>query len=130
MEFYLSIQDSRVWGQEYGANNISLGVNEAWINFILNPKWNLKIGRQNVGYDDNRLISDLDWSNWGNAFDIGRLQYKNDKNHLRSDFSIGVNNKKNTPYRTSFDVEMFRYFTFWWINKKFFDKNSVFLCLT
>lgn len=121
MEFYLSIQDSRVWGQEYGDHNISLGVNEAYVNFLINTNLNIKVGRQNVGYNDNRLISDLDWSNWGSALDIARLQYHNAKSGLKTDFSFGVNNKRNSPYQTSFNVRIFRYFAFWWINKKFMD---------
>lgn len=126
MEFYMSFQDSRVWGQEYGEHNISLGLNEAYINFLINPALNIKIGRQDVGYNDNRLISDLDWSNWGSALDIARLQYKNLRTGLSTDFSFGVNNKRNSPYQTSFDVRMFRYFAFWWINKKFLnDKISI-----
>jgi len=123
MKFFLSLQDSRVWGQEYGKVNNTLGVHEAYIVFFLNNNLNFILGRQNVGYDDNRLISDLDWSNWGNALDIARLRYRNPGRNMGCDFSFGVNNIKNTPFQTSFDVEMYRYFAYLWLNKKLFDKK-------
>ncbi|MEJ7738469.1 MAG: alginate export family protein [Chitinophagaceae bacterium] len=75
--FQTSVQDVRVWGQD--ASTISnndgnkFGIHEAWANIILaNVKdssfdkslleyFSLKIGRQELLYDDSRLLGNLDW---------------------------------------------------------------------
>lgn len=72
-----SVQDVRVWGQD--ASTISafdgskLGLHEAWAEIILANKKDtsfrkksveylaLKIGRQELLYDDSRLLGNLDW---------------------------------------------------------------------
>jgi hypothetical protein len=77
LNFNLSVQDIRVWGQD--ASSISnadgnrLMVHEAWAEVTLmnsadttiKTKWldnlSFKIGRQALIYDDVRLLGDLDW---------------------------------------------------------------------
>ncbi|HEX5653562.1 MAG TPA: alginate export family protein [Chitinophagaceae bacterium] len=75
--FHTSIQDVRVWGQD--ASSISpadgnrLGVHEAWAELVLANKkdtsfphspldyFAVKVGRQELVYDDSRLLGNLDW---------------------------------------------------------------------
>jgi hypothetical protein len=75
--FQASVQDIRVWGQD--ASSISnsdgsrLGVHEAWADIVLSGKkdtsfknplfeyLSVKIGRQELLYDDSRLLGNLDW---------------------------------------------------------------------
>lgn len=75
--FRTTVQDVRVWGQD--ASTISatdgnrLMVHEAWAEIILDDKndsaiarsfadyFSIKIGRQELLYDDSRLLGNLDW---------------------------------------------------------------------
>ncbi|MDP4265153.1 MAG: alginate export family protein [Bacteroidota bacterium] len=75
--FHTSVQDIRVWGQD--ASTISnndgnrLSVHEAWAELVLANKsdssfrkpgvdyFGVKIGRQELLYDDSRLLGNLDW---------------------------------------------------------------------
>jgi hypothetical protein len=63
----LSIQDVRVWGQDAStinnADGTKLGVHEAWAEVILSDSigLSLKAGRQELLYDDSRLLGNLDW---------------------------------------------------------------------
>ena len=75
--FNASIQDVRVWGQDASTINNAdgnrLGVHEAWAEiFLANKKdtsfkksyvdaFSIKIGRQELLYDDSRLLGNLDW---------------------------------------------------------------------
>src|SRR5687767_1678859 len=72
-----SLQDVRVWGQDAStisnADGNKLGVHEAWAEIILANKndstfrfhpvdyFALKLGRQELMYDDSRLLGNLDW---------------------------------------------------------------------
>lgn len=66
--FKITVQDIRVWGsqpQTVGTaaqqNNSGayIAVHEAWAEALLNEKWSLKFGRQEIVYDDHRIFGDL-----------------------------------------------------------------------
>ncbi|MES2773590.1 MAG: alginate export family protein [Bacteroidota bacterium] len=76
--FQTSLQDVRVWGQDAStisnADGSKLGVHEAWADIILFNKkdtafkksapveyFSVKVGRQELLYDDSRLLGNLDW---------------------------------------------------------------------
>lgn len=75
--FQTSLQDVRVWGQDASsispADGSRLGVHEAWAEIALANKkdtsfknsgvdyFGVKIGRQELLYDDSRLLGNLDW---------------------------------------------------------------------
>jgi hypothetical protein len=88
--FGVSIQDVRVWGQD--ASSISnadgnrLMLHEGWadltlanradttIKFTLIDLMSLKIGRQELSYDDVRLLGNLDWLQQGRRHDMALLK--------------------------------------------------------
>ena len=76
--FQMSLQDVRVWGQDAstlsGNDGSKLGLHEAWAEIALANKkdtsfkhspvdyFAVKIGRQELVYDDSRLLGNLDWA--------------------------------------------------------------------
>ncbi len=76
--FQTSVQDVRLWGQDAStisaADGNKLGVHEAWGEVILSNKkdaafksspvdyFAVKLGRQEIAYDDERLLGALDWT--------------------------------------------------------------------
>jgi hypothetical protein len=83
--FQASIQDVRLWGQDAStitvADGSKLGLHEAWAELILANKkdtsfktspvdyFAIKIGRQEILYDDERLLGNLDWTQQGRRHD-------------------------------------------------------------
>ena len=77
VSFQFTAQDVRVWGQDAAtinpADGAKLGVHEAWAEVALANKkdslfkkpaleyFGFKIGRQELLYDDSRLLGNLDW---------------------------------------------------------------------
>jgi hypothetical protein len=75
--FHVSVQDVRVWGADAStinnADGSRLGVHEAWAEIVLaNAKdssirkgpveyFGIRAGRQELVYDDQRLLGNLDW---------------------------------------------------------------------
>jgi hypothetical protein len=90
LTFGASIQDVRVWGQD--ASSISnadgnrLMLHEGWADLTLFNKadttikakgidlMSIKIGRQELSYDDVRLIGNLDWLQQGRRHDMALLK--------------------------------------------------------
>lgn len=71
LEMYLSLQDARVWGEVSSTNQRSgsLNVNEAWAKYQFTENTGIKVGRQILSFDDERLIGALDWQMQGRSFD-------------------------------------------------------------
>ena len=83
--FQTTLQDVRLWGQDAStitaADGNRLGVHEAWAEIILSNKndtsfknsifqyLSLKVGRQEIVYDDERLLGNLDWMQQGRRHD-------------------------------------------------------------
>lgn len=89
-KLYTSLQDVRVWGQDASTiNRVTADANdgflvhEAWGEIILNDtvskieNLSLKVGRQEIIYDDQRLFGNLDWLQQGRRHDAAILKYSN-----------------------------------------------------
>jgi len=83
--FQTTVQDVRLWGQDASTITVTdgsrLGIHEAWAEIILSNKkdtsfkvspldyFAIKIGRQEISYDDERLLGGLDWTQQGRRHD-------------------------------------------------------------
>lgn len=71
----LALQDVRIWG-EVGQINKTDGlfsVHEAYGDYLFNSKTYLRIGRQELVYDDHRVLGSLDWAAQGRSHDALRF---------------------------------------------------------
>ncbi len=78
LQVYFSAQDIRLWG-ETGSNNGKnqlFTLSEAWAKYQLAPKFSLKVGRQELSYDNERLVGGLDWSMASRRFDALKAVWK------------------------------------------------------
>jgi hypothetical protein len=102
IEFRMSIQDTRLWGQDASTINNSDGnrlmLHEGWalMNFLVDssdhghqyPKLQVKVGRQSLLYDDSRLLGDLDWLQQGRRHDALVVKYRNPIFHADAGFAF------------------------------------------
>jgi hypothetical protein len=89
-EFYLSVQDIRTWGSN-GQLNVSDGfmsVHQAWAKVNFNPKLGLKLGRQEIIYDDHRIFGNVDWAQQARSHDAAILKYGSEKVKLDVGFAF------------------------------------------
>jgi hypothetical protein len=97
----LSIQDVRTWGDADNVNATgvtgksynNMDIYEAWVNFKFTNS-NLKLGRQEMKYDDQRHISWRNWWDTGMTYDAATFTYKNKNTGLRFDISASYNSRK------------------------------------
>lgn len=115
LDVFLSLQDARVWGQQdprEGQTGTSTTVTqtstfplyffEAYAEPHFGDKWSLRIGRQRVIYDNQRLFAENNWRLPGNSHDAIRLIYNNKinfTNELLFSFGQSGENLFTTKYQ-------------------------------
>lgn len=84
VSFFVSIQDVRTWGStpQANASDGSLSVHEAWSEIHLDTNWTLKLGRQELNYDNARFLGNLDWAFQARSHDIALLKFEKQKTKL------------------------------------------------
>ncbi len=100
----VTVQDVRVWGQDVStinksttADNNGLMLHEAWAEIGLTDTackrstLSLKIGRQELVYDDQRLIGNLDWLQQARRHDAAVLQFAGPVWKLHAGFAFNQN---------------------------------------
>jgi hypothetical protein len=89
--FYMSVQDIRVWGNtsQVKATDPFLSVHEAWAETRLGEHWRLKLGRQELNYDNVRFLGNLDWALQGRAHDFALAKFE--KGQMKLHFGGGYN---------------------------------------
>lgn len=121
----LSLQDVRVWGDEALKKDMpSVSIQEAWFKYDFNDLFSLKLGRQNIGYDDSRLISAVDWNQNSAKHDALLLSYK--KNDFNIDFVSAYNQAGMSTFGTDYSsiVNHYKTLNILWLSKTW-EKASV-----
>ena len=113
------VQDVRIWGntsQIYKTDPSLTNFYEAWGEYHFTPSVSLRIGRQELDYDNARFLGDLDWAAQGRSHDAVRFIYDNqagfalhagaafnqnvpfEPGQLSGTYYAGVNNYKTMQY--------------------------------
>jgi len=77
---FLQLQDVRKWGEEtstlgdYDADGLDL--HQGWAEVRIWRGLHLRLGRQEIAYDDHRLVGTVNWSQQGRSFDAARLWWQ------------------------------------------------------
>ncbi len=127
LESRLTLQDARVWGEStIMGDDVSSGIYEAWAKYYFSPNFSLKIGRQELKYDDQRLLSWRNWKSYGASYDIALLQYENLESGVNADLGLGMNNvaesKSQLPYTVAGSP---KYLAYLWLSKKINDNFKI-----
>lgn len=123
INLYVSLQDYRVWGNEEQVKNFgSFGLHEGWAEFDIKKVVSFKMGRQELSYEDNRLLGNLDWVQQARSHDglVIKFQKKNTKLHVGSVFNQSTENTFGTVYK----LNNYKFLNYAWLNQKF-DSSRV-----
>ena len=119
LETKLSVFDFRVWGDQVWKKDIaSIGLNEAWAKININDYWFVKFGRQQLKYDNSRLISPVNWNQIGAAHDALKINYRQNgwNFDLTSAWNQSAQNKFGTDY--AFFNSFYKSLNIFWLSKK------------
>ena len=127
-KYMLSVQDVRVWGDHFQLAALSqqIMLHQAWAEYAFSKKISLKLGRQELNYDDARILGNVDWAQQARAHDLALLKYEADfKLHIGAAFNQMGENLKNTFY----PVTNYKTMQFVWFNKNISNLNLSLLFL-
>lgn len=150
-KIFTALQDVRVWGQDASSinrvtsdPNDGFMVHEAWAEISLVDtgkvikNFSFKIGRQELVYDDVRLLGNLDWLQQARRHDAALLKFEHNgwTAHLGAAYNQNAERKSNTIYNgvpTGYPAStnglntMYKAMQFLYIAKKHHFGNSSFL---
>ncbi len=120
---YLSLQDVRVWGnqKQLVANEASsVSVHEAWLEAYTCEKVALRLGRQELVYDDHRIFGNVGWTQQARSHDAAVLKYKTDG--LKLDMGVAYNQESQANSWISYNLANYKSMAFLWLHKNINEK--------
>jgi len=128
--FFLSFQDVRVWGdvKQLGENNNSLALHQAWGQIKFNPNFALKLGRQEIIYDDSRMFGNVGWAQQGRSHDAAIFKFGSENYKL--DLGIAYNQDTQALFGNLYTVGgNYKAMQYAWFHKDFSNVKASFLLL-
>ena len=106
LQVYFSVQDVSTWGdtQQLSAtdDNNSFSLFQAWMRYSFTPNWAIKLGRQVISYDDQRILGEVDWAMQGRFHDAAMVQYSKDK--FKLDLAFAYNQENQNSIGTDYTI--------------------------
>lgn len=123
--FKASIQDARVWGDEELKKDLGgLQVNELWMQYNFKHNLSVKIGRQELVYDDQRLLGNLDWANLTISHDALLLKYSNKDKKIAFHIGGAYNQIKENLFGTTYSLKNYKLLSFAYTKKEFKNEGN------
>lgn len=120
--FRLSAQDVRVWGETAQLqDNPNVNVHEAWARLKAAGNLHLKLGRQELIYDDQRLLGAVNWTQQARSHDALVLQYRHPQSELSLHAGGAWNQQGENLLGNTYAVNNYKAMGYFWAHKRFGD---------
>lgn len=130
-EIYISMQNVRVWGDVKTMNTSDKNgtmLYEAWGSFKLAEAWKVKLGRQEINFDDARILGNVAWAQQARSHDAASVQYA--QNGFRAQFFAAYNQSAENVVGNELDPNnTYKALQTLWINKQWEALSLSFLFL-
>lgn len=116
----ISVQDVFIWGSQpqlFSTSN-TLSVHQAWGQYFLTPSLSLKLGRQELVYDDERIFGNSNWDQQGRSHDVALLRYDG---MLRIDIGAAFNQDQKHLNGAYYNLHNYKMMQFVWLNTDIVD---------
>ncbi|MBK9291213.1 MAG: hypothetical protein IPM52_06275 [Bacteroidetes bacterium] len=114
----LSLQEVRFWGEtpQLGITGNRVMVHQAWAEWMFADGFSVKAGRQELNYDDARILGNVEWAQQARAHDLALFKYEKDfKLHLGFAFNQTADLLAGTRYALPGSYKSMQ---FMWYNRK------------
>jgi hypothetical protein len=120
LQAFIALQNVRVWGDVNTLSAIDINgttLHAGWAKAILNQQFSIKVGRQEVIYDDQRIFGNVDWAQTGRSHDALILSYRpNTTNQF--DIGLALNAETETLFDANYNVANYKSFQYIWYHTK------------
>jgi len=112
--FKVTMQNIRVWGDvgTLSSDDKATALHEAWGEALLGNGISLKLGRQEIVYDDHRIFGDVGWAQQARSHDALLFKYiPNANNRLDLGFALNADTQSNIDnlYSNAAGYKAFQY---------------------
>ena len=110
-----SPQNVKVWGDiaTTSKNDLYNSFHEASGEILFNKYYSFKVGRQELDYDDARVLGNVDWAMQARSHDALLLKIKPDSNNtIHAGFALNAN--KETNFQENYIVGQYKALQFLW----------------
>ena len=127
----LVLQDVRSWGNQsqlVANEEQATSVHEAWAEIQVLENLSLKVGRQELVYDDSRIFGNVGWAHQARSHDLALIKAKTP---MGCDIHVGLAYNENTARTNNlYGVgKSYKAMQFLWWNRKFGDVAASLLFL-
>ncbi len=129
-KIHVSAQDIRTWGSVANSAIDTKGlfsIYEAYGELNFTKKFNAKIGRQAISYDDDRIFGSLDWAMQGRRHDAAVLRYTDSTWAVHVGAAYNQNSESNKFVQ--YTINNYKEFEYLWATKSYKKFNFSFLFL-
>lgn len=131
LTLHFSFQDLRVWGdtpQLTFTDRNGLQVNAAWADIALDSSFHMKIGRQPLAYDDQRILGEANWAQQSRVHDA--LVLRHAKGSFKAHLGLAYNQSSQRLTGTFLDTPgTYKTMQYLWLHNDFGDVDASFLVL-
>ncbi|MCK4922373.1 MAG: alginate export family protein [Bacteroidales bacterium] len=119
-----SFQDVRTWGETTTKQDIpGIHLIEAWLELFFNPHLSLKIGRQVLKYDDQRLLASTNWNNISSSHDVTLLKFN--LNNFHTHLGLAYNNDMEKLTESYYPVKYYKALGYLWLSKSINENLNI-----
>jgi hypothetical protein len=125
-----TVQDLRVWGQQdprAPSSLATLQVFEGWVEPLITNKFSVRIGRQRLVYDNQRLFAENDWRLSGGVHDA--INFRLNTSKVVSELALAFNQSTERNFGTYYTTVGFTNYKFLAVNYLRYKPNK-YLTLT
>ncbi len=113
-------QDVRVWGDvEQLQSNANVNVHEAWTSVNISETFAARVGRQELVYDDHRLLGSVNWTQQARSHDALVLKFHDRESDFKIDVGGAYNQESEKLLDNSYSLNNYKALSYLWVNKQF-----------
>jgi hypothetical protein len=119
----ISVQDLRVWGQQDPrSTSATLQLFEGWAEAYITNKFSVRVGRQRLVYDNQRLFAENDWRLSAAVHDAMNFRFYGSK--LSAELALAFNQSSEHYFGTEYAPSGFANYKFLAVNYLRYKYNS------
>lgn len=128
---YIAVQDTRVWGDDATisstgtGDNPSMALYKAYGEYKLDTLTSFALGRQELKYDNQRMLGTRNWGNTGLSYDA--FVFKTSFYGINLHVGATWNNTAEAYYNNYYQMARMKTHDFIWLNKTYKDLNVSFM---
>ncbi|NIX02035.1 MAG: alginate export family protein [Phycisphaerae bacterium] len=120
-----------MWGEsEQLQDNANLNIHEAWAKIYLSEKVGIKLGRQELVYDDQRLLGSVNWTQQARSHDALLLRYNDAESDFQLDLGGAYNQESENLFGNTYALNNYKALGYIWMNKQLAELEASVLLLT